>query len=193
MATAPRDVRAVAREHTLAVSLVISTLALAVVFAVALEFVPGGALPRAPAAVLETIPHANAVLSVCGVATIVAGVAFARRGEFDRHRAAMLATTALFAAFLLLYLYRVAILGPTPFPGPDPIYRTVYLPILAVHVTLAVACVPLVTYVLVLATTRSVAELPDTPHRRVGWIAAVLWAVSFALGIVVYAMLYVVY
>ena len=193
MDTATDGVRATARAHALGVSLAVSGVALALVFAVALEFVPGGALPRAPTAVLDAIPHLNAALSACAVVVIVGGVALARRGEYGRHRRAMLTATGLFAAFLGLYLYRVAVLGPTPFPGPASVYRTVYLPVLTVHVTLAVVCVPLVTYVLVLAATHTVAELPATSHQRVGRVAAALWAVSFALGVVVYAMLYVAY
>ena len=193
MDTATEDVRAAAREHVFGLSLLLSGAALAVVFAVALEFVPGGALPRAPEAVLDAIPHVNAALSACAVVVIAAGVTLARRGEYERHRYAMLTATALFAVFLALYLYRVALLGPAPFPGPEPAYRTVYLPLLAIHVTLAVVCVPLVTYALLLASTHAVPELPATPHRRVGRVAAALWAVSFTLGVVVYAMLYVVY
>ncbi|WP_235063454.1 DUF420 domain-containing protein [Candidatus Halobonum tyrrellensis] len=186
-------VRAAVREHALSVSLALSAVALALVFAVALEFVPGGALPRAPDAVLDAIPHVNAAISASAAVVVVAGVALARRGAYDHHRRAMLLATGLFGLFLVLYLYRVALLGPAPFPGPESVYRSVYLPILAVHVTLAVVCVPLVTYVLVLATTHTVAELPDTPHERVGRVAASLWAVTFVLGVVVYAMLYAVY
>lgn len=193
MTTVTGGVRATAREHVLGLSLLLSGVALAVVFAVALEFVPGGALPRAPEAVLDAIPHVNALVSACAAVVVVAGVALARRGEYERHRRAMLLATALFAVFLVLYLYRVALLGPAPFPGPESVYRTVYLPILAVHVTLAVVCVPLVTYVLLVAATHSVPELPGTRHARVGRVAAALWAVSFVLGVVVYGLLYVAY
>jgi putative membrane protein len=83
--------------------------------------------------------------------------------------------------------------GPATFPGPDPVYRTVYLPLLAVHILLAVVCIPLLYYVLLLAATRPVSALVDTAHARVGRVAAALWILSFVLGNVVYAMLYVVY
>jgi putative membrane protein len=105
----------------------------------------------------------------------------------------MLASLALFVAFLLLYLYRISLEGPTAFPGPESVYRLVYLPTLAVHVSLAVVCVPLLYYVALLALTHDVAELPETPHPRVGRVAATLWLVSFSLGLVVYGTLYVVY
>jgi putative membrane protein len=105
----------------------------------------------------------------------------------------MLLSAALFATFLVLYLYKVTLEGPAEFPGPEAVYRQVYLPVLAVHVLLAVVCIPLLYYVLLLATTRPITALGDTAHARVGRVAAGLWLVSFVLGNVVYALLYVVY
>jgi len=105
----------------------------------------------------------------------------------------MLTSLVLFVAFLALYLYKVALEGPAAFPGPETIYQFVYLPTLAIHIALAIVCVPLLYYALLLALTRPIEELPRTNHRRVGRVAASLWLISFALGVVVYAMLYVIY
>jgi putative membrane protein len=58
---------------------------------------------------------------------------------------------------------------------------------------LAMVAIPLVYYALLLAGTRPVSEIYDTKHARVGRLAATLWVVSFALGIVVYLMLYVIF
>jgi putative membrane protein len=181
------------RPHVPALTVVVSVAALALVFGAALGAVPAALLPRAPPAVLDAVPHVNAAVSAAALGTIAAGVAAARRGRVRRHRALMLASTALFVTFLALYLYKVSVAGPAPFPGPQTVYRTVYLPVLAVHVLLAVVTVPLVVYVLLLAATHPVAALRETGHPRVGRVAAALWLVSFALGEVVYAMLYVVY
>ncbi len=181
------------RPHALGVSLGLSAVALALVFASAFGAVPSAFLPRVPGPVLDSVPHVNAVLSALALLTIPAGVVAIRRGRVARHRALMLASTALFAAFLVLYLYKVSVAGPAPFPGPDGVYRSVYLPVLGVHVLLAVVTVPLVIYALLLAATHPVDALPDTDHPRVGRVAASLWFVSFLLGEVVYAMLYVVY
>ncbi|WP_121821349.1 DUF420 domain-containing protein [Halostella salina] len=181
------------RQHVPAVTGVLTAVSLALVFGTALGMVPGDALPRAPDGLLNAIPHINALLSAAAIATILGGVRAIRRGNVDRHRALMVASFALFAAFLGLYLYRIAIEGPKPFPGPDGVYTYVYLPILAVHILLAVVTIPFVYYALLLAWTRSVRELRESVHARVGRVAASLWLVSFALGEVVYAMLYVVY
>lgn len=181
------------RPHVPALTAVLSIVALALVFAAALGAVPSALLPRASDATLDAIPHVNAVVSALALVTIPAGVVAIRRGQVRRHRALMLASTALFTAFLVLYLYKVSVAGPSPFPGPESVYTGVYLPLLAVHVLLAVVTVPLVIYVLLLAGTHPVSALSDTRHPTVGRVAAGLWFVSFLLGEVVYAMLYVVY
>jgi len=181
-----------AREHVPALTGLLSAVSLALVFGAVLQVVPTGALP-ASEPFLDAIPHVNAVVSTVAIVTIVAGVLSARRGEYRRHRALMLVSVALFAVFLALYLYKVSIQGPAPFPGPETVYRFVYLPVLAIHILLAVVCVPLLYYVLLLGLTRPVSDVFGTNHRRIGRVAASLWLVSFVLGNVVYAVLYVVY
>lgn len=181
------------REHVPALAGLLSVLSLALVFGAALQVFPTEAIPRAPDPVLDAIPHVNAVVSLAAIGTIAAGWRYAKRGEFGKHRALMLASLSLFVAFLALYLYKVALTGPAPFPGPDAVYRLAYLPLLAIHIGLAIVCVPLLYYVLLLALTHPMSDLPTTNHRRVGRVAASLWLVSFALGVVVYALLYLVY
>jgi len=115
----------------------------------------------------------------------------ARAKRFDRHRKLMLGAFALFVGFLALYLWKVALEGPTSFPASGMI-ELAYFGILAVHIVLAVVCIPLLYYVLLLAWTHSLREIPETNHRRVATVAAPLWLISFVLGNVVYVMLYLV-
>ena len=151
-------------------------------------------MPAAPEWVIETIPLVNAVLSAAAIGTISMGWRAIRRGKIERHRVAMMASFGLFVGFLVLYLYRLTVTGgPQPFPGPETVYQFVYLPLLAIHILLAIVCIPLLYYVLMLAFSRPAAELPRTSHARVGRIAATLWLISFALGIVVFVILHVVY
>ena len=172
----------------------LTAVSLALVFAAAGGAIPPSAVPTAPTAVLDAIPTVNVVLSVVAIATIGYGWRSIRRGKVSRHRLAMLASVALFATFLVLYLYRlVAIGGAESFTGPEAVYRFVYLPILTIHMGLAMLCIPLLYYVLLLAVSRPTAELYATRHATVGRVAASLWIVSFALGVVVYALLHVAY
>ncbi|MFB6137466.1 MAG: DUF420 domain-containing protein [Halobacteriaceae archaeon] len=177
-------------DHVLATTAALSTASIALVVAAARQAIPPAVLPHPPAGVLAAIPHLNAAIVAVAFVAVGQGWRWIRAGEVRRHRVAMLTGFALFVAFLVLYLYRVALHGPTTFGGTG-LVRTAYLVVLGVHVALAVVCIPLVYHVLLLAATRPVAALPETAHPRVGRVAAALWLVSFALGEVVYLALYV--
>jgi putative membrane protein len=178
------------RDHVTGVTALLSAVSLGLVFAAAGGVIPSGALPRAPDVVVDAIPHVNAAISLVAIAVIGYGWRAIRRGDVATHRAAMGSGFLLFALFLGLYLYRVALVGTTEFPGPGALEGFVYLPILAVHILLAIVCVPLLYYVLLLALTRPVEEIPLTDHPRFGRITVTLWLVSFGLGVVVYVLLY---
>jgi len=180
------------RSHIRVVNGLLTALSLALVFGAVGGYVPAGVLPRVEPLV-TVIPHLNVLVSLSAIGTISYGVWSIRQRDVNRHRAAMLASAALFGLFLLLYLYRVALEGPTSFEGPDTIRRFVYLPFLAIHILFAMVCLPFVYQALLLAGTHTVAELPETAHRRVGRVAASLWLVSFAMGIGVYLMLHVLF
>ncbi len=168
----------------------LSVVSLALVFAAAGRVVPAETIPRAPGAALTAIPHVNAVVSLAAIGTILAGVRAIRRGDVVRHRRLMLSSFALFATFLALYLYKVALTGPRGFSGPAALETYLYLPLLGIHVLLAIVCIPLVYYVLLLAYSHPIHELAETNHPRVGRVAASLWLVSFVLGEAVYVLLY---
>lgn len=175
-----------------ALTAVLSLVSLGLVFGAARQLIPTSLLPTAPEWVISAIPHVNAAISVVAVGVILAGLRAVKNGRYDRHRELMGAGVVLFVLFLALYLYKVALKGPTAFPGSG-LAETAYLGILGVHVLLAVVCIPLLYYVLLLALTRPMDELSETAHPRVGRIAAPLWLVSFLLGLVVYVLLYLVY
>lgn len=181
-----------ARDHVPGLTAVLSIVSLALVFGAVLGYIPDTALPRIDPLV-AVIPHVNVVISATAIVTIVGGVRAIRRRDVETHRRRMLASAGLFALFLALYLYRISLEGPTEFTGPDVVYQYVYLPMLAVHILFAIIAVPVVYYVLLLATTRPISALPATPHARVGKVAATLWLVSFALGISVWFMLHVLF
>lgn len=184
----------VPRERVGVLTGALSVVSLAIVFAAAGGQIPSATVPAAPGWVLDLIPHLNVAISAAAIGTITFGWRAIRRGNVDRHRIAMIASFVLFATFLVFYLYRLVVTGgPQPFPGPDAVYQFVYLPVLAIHVFLAVVCVPLVYYALLLAFAYPIEELRGTSHARFGRYAASLWLISFTLGILVYVLLHVVY
>jgi len=181
------------RKHVTGLTAGLTVVSLVGVFAAAGRVVPAEIIPQAPKAVLSAIPHVNAVVSLAAIGTILAGVRSIRRGDVVRHRRLMLTTFGLFATFLVLYLYKVALTGPRGFSGPDVVETYLYFPLLGIHILLAVVCIPLVYYVLLLAYSHPIHELAETAHPRVGRAAAALWLVSFVLGEAVYLLLYWLY
>ena len=182
-----------ARENVPLLTGVLSAVALALVFGAVGGVIPNSFLPRASDAVLDAIPHLNAVISASAIVTILLGWRAIARGNVRRHRAFMLASFALFSAFLVGYLYRLILVGTVAFPGPEAVYTFVYLPFLAVHILLAIVCIPFVFYALLLAATRPYEELYHTRHAQVGMVGAVLWLISFSMGIGVYLLLHQIY
>lgn len=181
------------KPHVGPVAAVASAVSLGLVFGAATRSLPTGALPHPGDWVLHVIPHVNAAISLVAIGVIARGWVQIRRGDVEAHRRSMLAGAALFGAFLALYLWKVALEGPTGFAGPAAVGTWVYVPLLVVHMVLATVCVPLLWYVLLLAWTHEVGELPGTRHPGVGRVAVPLWLTSFALGLAVYAMLYHLY
>jgi putative membrane protein len=186
------DMRSSVRGHVGGLATLLSVVSLVIVFGTVGGLVPSSLLPRAPGTLITAIPHLNAALSALALVAIVAGVRAIHRQDIQTHRRRMGAAFALFVAFLALYLYRLTLEGTTHFAGPAAI-EPVYLLVLAIHVSLAILCLPLLYYVLLLAYAYDTDELSSTPHPRVGRVAALLWAISFALGIVVYLLLYIVF
>jgi putative membrane protein len=190
MAPLPHSMSEWARENVPLLTALSSVAALAVVFGAVGGAIPSALLPRASDAVLAAIPHFNAAVSATAIATILLGWRAISRGNVERHRNFMVTSFALFTAFLGAYLYRLIHVGTTEFPGPEAVYTYLYLPFLGIHILLAILCLPFVFYALLLAATRPFEELYHTRHAQVGLVAAVLWLISFTMGIGVYVMLY---
>lgn len=177
------------RNHTIIVTIGLTILALTMVFAAALQQIPTQMVPEQPE-LLAIIPHLNAILSIGALGTITTGWWAIKQRAVGRHRILMGTSFILFGIFLILYLYRVAMLGPSPFDGSEFLRIYVYYPILVTHILLAVICVPFVIYALILGLTRDITELPQTNHKQAGRIAASLWIISFLMGLLIYALLY---
>ena len=192
MATA--SVRGPIRDHPAAVTALLSVVGYALVVGTFLGFVPGSVFPDLTLAQVNLLSHAIAAVNTVATLCLVAGWRWIRRGEVRKHAAAMTSAFALILLFLVLYLTKIGGGGTKEIVGaPDPIYYA-YLAMLAVHIVLSIVAVPVVLYALVLGLTHTPTELRvDTPHRRVGRVAAGSWILSLTLGVVTYVLLNWVY
>ncbi len=179
-------------DHIVSMTVVLSVISLGLIFSTAGGYIPAQYLPRNDF-ILNLIPHFNAILSIIAILSISKAVSHAIRGEIENHQKAMLFSFGVFILFLILYLYKVAILGTAEFGGSENIKMFIYLPFLLIHIALAVICVPLLFYVLSIGLTHTVEEVKGTRHAKVGRIAAKLWIISFVMGGLVYLMAYQIY
>lgn len=164
-----------------------------IVLVVIMGLVPSTLFPAAPASMLSVIPHILAAISVLAIGTILAGVHAIRTGNIARHRLLMIGAFGLFGLFLTTDFYRLTVVGPTQFTGPAVVETYVYLPLLAVHVLCALLTFPTVYYALLVAISTPVDRLRSTNHSRVGTVAVALWLITFGQGLVIYAMLHLLW
>ncbi len=134
---------------------------------------------------LHDFPALNAGLNGTAAVLLTAGFVFIRRRRVHAHRAAMLAAFAVSVAFLACYVtYHLQTGAHTPFGGTGPI-RTVYLVMLASHIVLAMAIVPLVLVTVTLALRGRFER-----HRRWARWTFPLWYYVSVTGVLVYFFLY---
>lgn len=137
-----------------------------------------------PAWLGEVLPGVNATLNGIAAVFIVAGWMAIRTRRISLHWKLMVAALACSALFLVFYVVRMALTGTHRFEGP-PLLRGVYLTILASHVLLAIAVLPLVLRTVYLAAKRRYDE-----HVRIVRFTLPIWLYVSVTGVVIYVMLY---
>lgn len=159
--------------------------------------------PELTQAEVNLLSHAIAVVNTVATVSLALGWYWIRQDEVRKHAAAMITSFGLILVFLVLYLLKVGggpgekriIIEAGMFLGAYAgTVKAAYLGMLAIHILLSVVSVPVVLYALTLAATHSVEELrSETPHRKIGRVAAGSWLLSLSLGVVTYFLLNWVY
>ena len=130
------------------------------------------------------LPALNATLNGISFVFLVTGYVFIKRGQWQRHRACMIAALVMSALFLTSYVVYHLQVGSVPFRKTGWI-RTVYFAVLIPHVILAAAIVPLI----LITVSRALSRRFDK-HRRIARITLPLWLYVSITGVIVYLMLY---
>ncbi len=159
--------------------------------------------PELTQAEVNLLSHAIAVVNTVATVSLALGWYWIRQDEVRKHAAAMISSFGLILVFLVLYLLKVGggpgekriVIEAGMFLGAYAgTVKAAYLGMLAIHILLSVVSVPVVLYALTLAATHSVEELrSETPHRKIGRVAAGSWLLSLSLGVVTYFLLNWVY
>ena len=130
------------------------------------------------------LPALNAVLNGLSALALTAGFIFIRRRQIVRHRASMITAFAFSSVFLLSYITNHAIHGDTLYPAHNGL-RTVYLSLLASHVLLSIAALPIVLITFFLSLSGRFAQ-----HKKLARWTFPLWLYVSVTGVVVYLMLH---
>lgn len=181
------------RDHPIVATVILSIVGYGLVVGTFVGLVPKSVFPDVSLSQVNRLADAIAVINTTATVLLVAGWRWIRRDEVRKHAAAMIGAFVLILAFLVLYLMKIGGGGTKEFVGPQLVFYA-YAAMLAIHIILSIVAVPVVVYALVLGITHTQAELrTQTPHRRVGRIAAGSWILSLTLGVVTYVLLNHVY
>lgn len=132
---------------------------------------------------LHFMPAVNACLNATSAVLLVCGYVFVKRGNTKVHRYLMVSAVASSALFLVGYLAYHFVHGDTKFGGVG-IIRAVYLSILASHVLLSMAVVPMVLTALYFAWRKQFSR-----HTKVTRILFPIWLYVSVTGVVIFFML----
>lgn len=136
---------------------------------------------------LTDLPAINASLNGLSAVLLTAGFVFIRRGNRDAHRKCMLTAFVSSCVFLVGYvIHKVLVVKGvnTPFAGPEAL-KPFYLAMLATHVVLAMAIVPLA-----LATIGLGLSGRFPLHRRFARWTWPVWMYVSVTGVSIYLVLY---
>ena len=132
---------------------------------------------------LAFLPALNAILNGLSATALLIGFTFIRARKIPAHRASMITAFVFSTLFLVSYILHHALHGDVRYPL-HAAYRSIYLPLLASHIILAVVALPLVLVTFFFSLT---GRFPQ--HRKVARWTFPLWLYVSVTGVITYAML----
>jgi putative membrane protein len=129
------------------------------------------------------LPALNALLNGLSATALLIGYIFIRARRIQAHRAAMITAFGFSTLFLVSYILHHALHGDVRYPAHAAL-RSLYLPLLASHIVLAVVALPLVLVTFFFSLTGRIPQ-----HRKVARWTFPLWLYVSVTGVVTYIML----
>ena len=139
---------------------------------------------------LQDLPLINAILSSCSALLLLAGYVAIKRDQKERHKRCMVSALITSTLFLTCYvIYHVGmqrVYGSAHTRFVDPAwFRPWYLALLASHLLLAIAIVPMV-----LMTVYHAIRGNFEKHRKIARWTWPCWMYVSVTGVVIYLLLY---
>jgi putative membrane protein len=132
----------------------------------------------------EILPLIDTALIIVSGVAVITGFLFIRRGKITYHKYTMLTATTFAALFLVVYVLRYLLYGSKLFVGEGWVLA-LYAVILASHIILSIAIIPMVLITLYRAFNRQFQQ-----HRRIARYTVPVWLYVVATGWIIYLMLY---
>jgi len=129
------------------------------------------------------LPALNALLNGLSAVALMIGFMFVRARRIAAHRASMITAFVFSTLFLASYILHHYLHGDVRYPLHAAL-RSVYLPILASHIILAIVALPLVLVTFFFSLSGRILQ-----HRQVARWTFPLWLYVSVTGVVTYAML----
>jgi len=139
--------------------------------------------PAAASDQFAFLPALNALLNGLSAIALLIGYIFIRAKRIQAHRAAMITAYGFSTLFLFCYILHHALHGDVRYPVHAAL-RSVYLPLLASHIVLAVVALPLVLVTVFFSLTGRIPQ-----HRQVARWTFPLWLYVSITGVFTYVML----
>jgi putative membrane protein len=140
-----------------------------------------------PAAATSTqyafLPALNAVLNGLSATALLIGFTFIRSRRIKAHRASMITAFIFSTLFLISYIAHHALHGDVRYPA-DGAYRSIYLPLLASHIVLAIVALPMVLVTFFFSLSGRIPQ-----HRKIARWTFPLWLYVSVTGVITYVML----
>jgi putative membrane protein len=132
---------------------------------------------------LPFLPALNAILNGLSATALVVGFTFIRARNIAAHRASMITAFIFSTLFLVSYILHHYLHGDVRYPL-HAAYRSIYLPLLASHIVLATAALPLVLVTFFFSLSGRFAQ-----HRKIARWTLPLWLYVSVSGVITYVML----
>jgi len=132
---------------------------------------------------LPFLPALNALLNGLSAIALLIGFTFIRARRIAAHRAAMISAFVFSTLFLVSYILHHYLHGDVRYPVHAAL-RSLYLPVLASHIVLAVVALPLVLVTFFFSLS---GRFPQ--HRKVARWTLPIWLYVSVTGVITYAML----
>jgi putative membrane protein len=129
------------------------------------------------------LPALNALLNGLSATALLIGYVMIRARRVAAHRRAMITAFAFSTLFLVSYIAHHALHGDVRYPLHAAL-RSIYLPLLASHILLAIVALPLVLATFFFSLSGRIPQ-----HRKVARWTFPLWLYVSVTGVITYAML----